>query len=307
MTAHRILYLLRYFPTLTETFVYEEIKALQSRGYHISIASMGSRADGMLSDALPQADVLSIPRRPLKGRLNQQGAGAVWLRQHQRPKDVARFSWLVQAIQNRFDHIHVHFAGEAAEFAHAVFLETGIPYTVTVHIDLFRPRLSMAEVLSKAQKVLTICTHHQDYLAELGIHASVVRCGPDLERWTHSPLPSGPIQALTVARDVPKKGLDNLLQAWESVPSQSKLMLVSDIQRPKYPSGVMTLGLQPPSQIQQLMAACNLFILPCRKASDGDMDGIPVALMEALASGRPVITTSVSGIPELVDEKVGWM
>ena len=55
------------------------------------------------------------------------------------------------------------------------------------------------------------------------------------------------------------------------------------------------------------MAACNLFILPCRKASDGDMDGVPVALMEALASGRPVITTSVSGIPELVDEKVGWM
>ena len=71
--------------------------------------------------------------------------------------------------------------------------------------------------------------------------------------------------------------------------------------------GVEVVGLQPPSEIQRLMQACNLFILPCRKAPDGDMDGVPVALMEAMASGRPVLTTPVSGIPELVDEKVGWM
>jgi glycosyltransferase involved in cell wall biosynthesis len=50
-----------------------------------------------------------------------------------------------------------------------------------------------------------------------------------------------------------------------------------------------------------------VLVLPCQRAPDGDLDGVPVALMEALAAGRPVITTPVSGIPELVDEEVGWL
>ena len=259
MTTHRVLYLLRYFPTLTETFVYEEIKALKARRHHISIASMGRREDGKISDGLPTVEVLSIPRRPLKGRWREPGAGAHWLRQHQRPKDIVRFSWLVQNIRHRFDHIHVHFAGEAAELAHAIFLEIGVPYTVMVHAtDLFRPRPSMHQVLSNAHKVLTICTHHQEYLADLGIRASVVRCGPDLKRWEPFPLPTDSLHALTVARDVPKKGLDDLLTAWEQVSPPSQLTLVSDIQRSTYPMGVEVVGLQPPSEIRRLMQTCNL-------------------------------------------------
>jgi glycosyltransferase involved in cell wall biosynthesis len=55
------------------------------------------------------------------------------------------------------------------------------------------------------------------------------------------------------------------------------------------------------------MSESNLFVLPCRQAPDGDLDGVPVAMMEALACGRPVISTPVSGIPELIDDEVGWM
>ena len=103
-----------------------------------------------ISDGLPTVGTFH-PRRPLKdGGGTRTGAHC---EQHQRPKDIVRFSWLVQNIRHRFDHIHVHFAGEAAELAHAIFLEIGVPYTVMVHAtDLFRPRPSMHQVLSNAHK-----------------------------------------------------------------------------------------------------------------------------------------------------------
>ena len=53
--------------------------------------------------------------------------------------------------------------------------------------------------------------------------------------------------------------------------------------------------------------AHNLLILPAQVADDGDMDGIPVVCMEALANRRPVLSTTLSGIPELVNNEVGWL
>jgi colanic acid/amylovoran biosynthesis glycosyltransferase len=229
------------------------------------------------------------------------------LEDHQRPKDVARLPWLAQRLDG-FDAIHVHFAGEAAEWAHALHLDTGIPYTVMVHAtDLFRPRPSLEAVLGQAASVLTVADHHRDVLAARGIEARVLRCGPDLAFWKPAELPAGPLRALAVGRGVAKKGFDLLLAAWESMPAEARLTLVSDLQVPQLPAGVRLQALCPPKQVREVMRAANCFVLPCRRAADGDMDGVPVALMEAMACGRPVITTSVSGIPELVDDEVGWV
>jgi glycosyltransferase involved in cell wall biosynthesis len=304
----RVLYILRYYPTLSETFVYEEIRALTARGFEVTIASLGSRPDGVLNDALPDVPVLAVPRRPLTGRARPAGPGARWLRAHQRPKDCARLPWLISKIRDRFDQVHVHFAGEAAEVAHALWLELSLPYSVMVHAtDLFKPRPSLVEVLKHAFLVTTVARHHQQHLSGHGITAELLRCGPDLDRWRPSPLPTGPVRALCVARDVPKKGLSDLLTAWRDLPVGSSLRLVSDLKQSPLPPGVEVLGLMPSSEIRKEMARCNLFVLPCRQAADGDMDGIPVAIMEAMACGRPVITTPVSGIPELVDDHIGWI
>jgi len=304
----KVLYLLRYYPTLTETFVAQEVAGVAARGIETAIASIGRRSDGDLYDQAPDVPVYELPRRPLTWRFRRQSRGQQWLTQHQRAKDAARLPGLTD-IARGFDRIHVHFAGEAAEMAHALHLDTGIPYTVTVHAaDLFKPRASLAAVLRKAEHVITISAHNQATLGAMAINARLVRCGPDLHRLQPQPSPDGPLRALFIGRDVPKKGLDILLDAWSGLDRPTAtLQLVTDATVRAPPAGVECLGFQPPSVIPDLLARAHLLVLPCRRAPDGDMDGIPLTLMEALAMGRPVVTTPISGIPELVDHTVGWL
>ena len=238
----KILYLLRYYPTLTETFVYREITALQARGVDITVAAMGTRPDGTLQDELPRAPVLRIPRRPLSARFFAPTAGVRWLMGHQRDKDAQRLHWLARRVRG-FDLVHVHFAGEAAELAHALHIDTGLPYTVTTHAaDLFKPRPSLGEVLHGAAAVLTVARFHVEFLRQMGVEASLARCGPDLEAAPRTPLPDGPLRALCVARNVPKKGIDDLLEAWRiAALPDARMVLVSNREGP-LPPGVTCPG-----------------------------------------------------------------
>ena len=304
MTRPHVLYLLRYYPTLTETFVQDEIAGLVARGWRVTVAAMGTREDGALARDLPEVPVLEVPRRPWEGRLRPASAGMRWLGRFQRPKDAARLPWLASRLGD-VDHIHVHFAGEAAEWACALRRDGGPPYSVTVHaVDLFKPRRSLDTVLAEAHRVLTVAEHHRRHLRSRGHESTLVRCGPVLADWNLPAMPSGPLRAAFIGRDVPKKGLDTLLAAWRPR-TGDHLDIVSERQ------GIMDAtitchGLVPRARLREIVGRCNVIVLPCRQAPDGDLDGVPLVLMEALAAGRPVISTAVSGIPELIDPEVGW-
>ena len=303
----RVLYLLRYFPTLTETFVYRELDALRDRGVEVQVAALGRRADGALQAEPPQAPVQHIPSWTLAGRLSRASAGQRWLAEVRGARDAARLPWLLRRLEG-VDRLHVHFAGGAAEWARAVALDTGLPFSVMVHaVDLFRPRPAMVEVLKAADAVLTVAQHHQGLLDALGVPSTLVRCGPDLAAWAGPPDDQGPLRALAVGRNVPKKGLDLLVQAWRELERpDARLDIVSDLPDPGLP-GLVVHGLQAPPRVRQLVAQSNLVVLPCRRAPDGDMDGVPVSLMEGLAAGRAAVGTAVSGLPELLDDDVGWL
>jgi colanic acid/amylovoran biosynthesis glycosyltransferase len=310
----KVLYILRYFPTLSETFVNLEIEELRAQGIEVEVASLGTRADSALAHP-PDVPVHRIPRRlaPWTRRGPASSPGARWLAGQQRPRDVRRYRWLAaQMARIQPDRIHVHFAGEAAEFAHALHLDTGHPVSLMLHaVDLFKPRPSMPTLVRSATPALTIAAHHQAHLQAKGLQAKLLHCGPRLADWRLPPPPEGPIRALTVARAVPKKGLDTLLAAWVDAPKDAELTLISDLQAGTtavggLPPRVRLLPLCPPDGVRAALAASNLFILPCQRAPDGDMDGIPIVLMEALAACRPIISTPVSGIPELMDGSIGW-
>jgi len=280
----RVLYLLRYYPTLTETFAHREMAALRDRGWAVSVATAGRRKDGGLSVPVPGIPVLRPP---------------FWVRD--------RAGWLADRVRG-FPRVHVHFAGEAGEWALEGRRRHGVSYTVMVHaVDLFKPRPSLPAVLAGARAVLTISTWNQRAIRErYGIDARLVRCGVPLDPARGSP-GDGPFRVLAVGRWVPKKGFEDLVRAVQTLNRDVRLLLVSDAPPTLASERVEVLGLQPPARIAELLRQASLVALPSRPAPDGDMDGIPVVLMEALAAGVPVLTTAVSGIPELVDDAVGWI
>jgi glycosyltransferase involved in cell wall biosynthesis len=301
--------LLRYWPTLSETFVAREIAELQARGVRVDVVALGRRSDGAWADRLPDLEVIRPPRAPLAASWwLRPGAHLGWLADQQSRRRAVRAAWVGRQARLRgWDRIHVHFAGEAAEWARVAAALAGIPYSVTVHaVDLFRPRPGLDAVLRDADVVATVSRAHQVWLKRNhGVEAVLVRCGVEPARFGQAP-PRGaePLRLVCVARDVPKKGLDDLVAALEAVPD-ARLRLVSDAHRLAGPRVVV--GSVSPSRVPAVLSSAHAFVLPCRVAPDGDRDGLPVSVLEAMAAGLPVITTAVAGIPEVVDDSVGWL
>ncbi|MEZ4321036.1 MAG: glycosyltransferase family 4 protein [Myxococcota bacterium] len=286
MPSADVLYVLRYWPTVSETFVAGEIAELQRQGVAVAVLSMGTRADGAYADGLPAVPVLHVPRG--------LALAPALLRRPALSKHSVRRKWAIRearALEVR--RVHAHFAGEAAFLARDVARALDVPFSVTVHAaDLFKPRPGLGALLREAAPCVTVCDHHRSWIARHhGADATVVRCGIDPHGRPAADPTIEPARVVCVARDVPKKGLDRLRRAVPPV----RLDLVG--------AGAPV----PPSRIPARLAAAQLFALPAQVATDGDRDGIPVAMMEAMAAGLPVVTRPVSGIPELVDETVGWI
>ena len=312
----RVLYVLRYFPTLSETFVYREIAELMARGVKVEIRALGERADGVIQDQLPDVPT-HRPVHGIRGSLRRafrrtRGVRPLgpWARCRLDRKSCARIELFSARLHRRnFDRVHAHFAGEAAEWASALAEQWNVPFSVTVHAnDLFRPRISFSDLLERAEPVICISSRHQDLIwRSFGVRAQLVRCGvPDAFYTTRPQRNRDDFHVISVGRWVEKKGLDTVLEAVSMLPESVHLTLASNVPE-RFVGNRVTAGFRAPSELPELMARADVFALPCRLAADGDRDGIPVALLEAMASGLPVITTGVSGISEVVDEEVGWL
>lgn len=321
----KVLYVLRYYPTLSETFVAAEIAGLQERGHQVAVLAIGERADGVYTTPLPDVEVWRPPRGleaitlvgpSMRAAMTHPGTWS-WLLRQGRRRSAARAAWGGERAQAwGAARVHAHFAGEAAEWARLVGDVAGIPYSVTVHAaDLFKPRASVERLVQTARPVLTVCQHHLEWIEQrYNAHARVLRCGVDPRRFPladpgrmrQRSAEEGPLRVICVARYAPKKGIDTLLESLQAATQPMTLHLITDRPPRTLPPGVCAQTL-PPSAVPQALAAADVFVLPCRVAPDGDRDGVPVALMEAMAAGLPVISTPVSGVPELVDDTVGWL
>jgi len=333
----KLAYLLRYFPTFSETFVYDEINALEPLVGPPLVwaldpgpeAALDAGLRGMVDrcQVVPRSHHPSVSAhaalRARAARRQQRGVERRWSSWGGRLKDLHRAMWLGSQLRRaEVTQLHVHFAAEMAEVAWVVRKVQGIPYSLTVHArDLFCPRPSLAHVLAGARVVVAISEYNRRHLLGLGVRdlerrLVVVRMGvADAAPVAQRDPGEGALQLLAVGRLVEKKGLDVLVEALGRLRREGGAALQLDVigDGPQGPalrrraeelglgSAVRWLGAVPRERVlQRYTAGVDLLVAPSRVAADGDMDGIPVALMEAMVRQVPVISTALSGIPELV-------
>ncbi len=328
-----ILYVLKRFPRLSETFILREILSLEELGERVAVDSLLPPEDGPRHPdvARVEGEVRYLPRRPRlrDGPVARAHASLAlraplaWIRlaaRARRERAWRRFlqAGLVAARARREGarHLHAHFLTAAAEVARDAAALSGIPVTVTAHAkDIFQAdNIPLVPARARgAAAVVTVSRHNAGYLRGLlgpGLPIHLVPNGVDLAEVSPD-RPDGPV--LCVARLVPKKGVDVLVEATsllrDRIPGLEVEIVGGGPLRDDLVGRAEELGLTRPvrflgplawDRVEAAFARCSMVVLPCRVAEDGDRDGMPTALVEALARGLPVVSTTVAGIEEVV-------
>lgn len=236
---------------------------------------------------------------------------------------------LAAAFARRMDelevaHIHAHWATHPALAAYVASRLTGIPYSFTAHAhDIYVERPMLREKIGAARFVVTISEFNRRFLTRLYGRAAaerlvVLHCGtdPSVFRPTASARPAPPT-IVCVASLQPQKGHRHLIEACRILSEAEvdvRCLLVgegderADLERRIRLAGlgdrIALLGNQPRHRVIELLGSAAIVAQPSVVLPNGKMEGIPVALMEALAMERPVIATDISGVSELVEHEV---
>lgn len=227
-------------------------------------------------------------------------------------------------------HVHAHYATHPATVALIVCSLTDMTFSVTVHAhDIFVRRTLLRQKLEAAAFVRSISRFNRDFLAQRypgevvrKIHVVHVGINPDAYASATADRPGpGEARILCVASLQRYKGIPVLLDACRLLRERGVELTCTIVgegpMRPALERQIRDLGLEhvvtlagarPQHEVAALMRSASLFVIPSIVAPDGQMEGIPVALMEAMASGLPAVASSLSGIPEAVEhEKTGLL
>lgn len=335
-SGQRILYVLFRYPQLSQTFVRDEIVALRGEGMDVTVLSL----DDPGPDAPPASWAGPYSEVPRPANREAVASLVWWLRR--RPAAVARLLALAarEPARRRYmltrvpavarslagegaTHVHTHFAWDTATVTSAIAALLDVPSSITVHAkDLYaQPPGVVRRRLAPFDEVVTVCNFNVGYLRGsrmVGQNEPPVRvipCGVEV--------PADGDRAVTddvvsVGRLIEKKGFDVLLTAlatlgdeWERAtivgdgPERERLQeLARDL---GLAERVRFAGALPHIEALGRIAGGRVFCLPARPAPDGDSDAMPVVIREAMARAVPVVATRLAGVPESVDEEVGWL
>ncbi|HEY2962025.1 MAG TPA: glycosyltransferase family 4 protein [Pyrinomonadaceae bacterium] len=246
-------------------------------------------------------------------------------------KEFLQAVWIAQLILKADDvrHIHAHFCHGATTVAWLVSTITGLPFSFTAHAkDIYCDSLNPAGLLRRkllaARFVVTCTDTNREHLLKIEPTATV-RCiyhglnaeFADLLVDEVNPAEKNSrLRALGVGRLVQKKGFDVLVEAcailkqrgihFETIivgePGEHEAHLRKQIEAHGLERHVHLAGPLEQARLYVEYQTADIFCLPCRVLDNGDRDGLPNVLMEAMACGLPVITTPVCGIPEIIKD-----
>jgi glycosyltransferase involved in cell wall biosynthesis len=329
------------FPRLSETFVLQELLELESRGLNLMVMALARPQEVVQQDDLARlrAPVEYVPaligaRRKLAARASHAA-----LLVHGRERYLAAVADIVTSpdyTRTRLDQaalvahrlvrlgrppLYIHFAHKPGTLGRFAARLAGVPYALSCHAkDIWlTPPDELRRKLQDARVVLT-CT--REGAAELERHAAgatpvrLVHHGTEIPAAPPRRVPApGAPRILTVGRLVPKKGHDVLIAAAAALREQRaafELRIAGD--GPEWPrlqrlvhelelgDRVVFLGPLTPAEVREELAAASVFALACRRTPDGDRDGLPNVVLEAMAGELPVVSTTLAGVAEAIQD-----
>ncbi len=345
-------YLAPHLPSFSTTFVYEELLALERRGFRVVPFSIFSTSLLMGGQEALRERTHVLYRNGVGARVADTLAALAALPRVYRGvgralrwliADIARvgplnanswkllYHWITGARLGAHlaaagcTHLHVHFASVPAQIAMYASAFTDIPFTVVGHAnDIFERGLLLPIKAVRAKKFLTISNFNLAFLKGVGVAAdklAIVRCGVSFR--SLSPIPTFTAKPRyrvgSLGRLIEKKGMDDFLRAvarLRDAPWELEICIAGDGPlRASLQELAQELGIRvrfeggiEHERVADWLRSLDVFVLACRADANGDMDGIPVVLMEAMSQRVPVITSRLSGIPELViHERTGLL
>lgn len=356
MDTLKIGYVTKKFPRFSETFIVHEILGLEASGvditvfsrrlpdegrYHPAVANLKNAvrhlSDGR-SDALGQA--LAQHGRLLDDCLDGIPAALRWLHGHAFVQPLSILAESLQTIAAAralgIQHLHAHFATDAAAVVRIVHMLSGIPYSFTAHAkDLYREGVNpqvFHDKINDAAFVITVCDANVEFIRSRFARNSktpVIRLynGINLQFFAPSGVEStqgsrrNDRRVAAVGRLVRKKGFEVLIDAADLLARRGRPVSVDIVGDGELSaalreraarsaagdfihfSGAIT---QP--HVLEYLRRASVGCLPCVVDDDGNRDALPTSLIESMATGLPLISTPVGGVPEIVvNGETGWL
>ena len=330
----KIAYILGCFPDDTPTFVFNEIVGLERLGLDIFIFSIHkSNNDGyqpsyktMFKKTIYADPPYSLPiilshiyyllRCPsfylklLFSKKNYGGKKAFW--------EGVYFSRRIKQLGIK--HVHAHFAWTAADVARLISSLTKIPFSFTAHArDIYVEADYLKEKLEEAKFIVTCVRNNKNYLTQkfgqiIEKKIKVVYHGIDLRIFKPIEVKEKVVDILSIGNLVEKKGFHYLIEACEILKKRGILFkclvigegylksqfvdMIKEFDLEKY---IELTERKPQSELPQIYAKSRIFVLPSFITDEGDRDGIPNVLAEAMAMDMPVISSNIPNISELIE------
>lgn len=339
-------YVVRKFPVLSETFILNEILALEAKGLEVHIFPLAPTRDPHFHEGVGRLkatihyvpgveDLRSLTRHARRQARRTPGPFRRQLLLALRTGKPLVLWRLLQAayVADRahkagVGHLHAHFANRTTTVARQASRMLGIPFSFTAHaFDVFRDADAdvIAGKMADAHFTATVSEYNVRFLESLGNgqrpRIELIRNGIDMDRFNEADRPpTGPFTILAVARLVEKKGLPILIEACRILRERGlefrceivgKGALRAELERliREYDlrAHVQLVGPLTQQAIVERYHAAHALALPCIVGADGNREGLPVSIVEALACGVPVVSTPVTGIPEAVHDGVNGL
>lgn len=340
----KIAYLVNTYPRPSHTFIRREIRALERQGFDIHRFAMRSdrrnlndpddkAEDQRTEHVLEQGEaglflgaLACALRHPLR---MAQAIGVAW-RQGGRAR--LRLKHLIYVAEAAYiarrckalgvQHLHAHFGTNSATVADLQRILGGPRWSFTTHgpEEFDAPvALSLGEKAAAASFTVAVSSFGRSQLCrwapvDIWPRIKVVHCGIEPERFPEPESAEPGKRLVAIGRFSEQKGFPILIEALAIAARKEpdlRLTLVGDgelrgeiealIERYTLRRHVTLTGWLPEEQVRAELAAANALVLP------SFAEGLPMVVMEAMAAGRPVIATSIAGVPELVTPSVGWL